>query len=199
MSKFKIKVKLTGFELEIEGDRQDIPALTRSVSKQLGGMIAPPSADLFEDAEIVPDTPAALPEAKKPAKKKRPSAAKSATSISKSEVAHAIELNKRSVESKYGTPKQQWSSGDKLLWLLYVADKEAGLQGLSSGQLKETFNKHYRTNGAVTAQNTADLRKKVISNPALLGKDTSKEPVTWYLTEAGLRHVEALIASPGKE
>lgn len=200
MSKFKIKVKLTGFELEIEGDRQDIPALTRSVSKQLGGMIAPPSADIFEDAEVLPNTVAALPEAKKPAPKKKrassPKGSKSGASSSKEVVTNIVELDARAIQEKYGTPRQQWASADKLMWLLYVVEKEVGMQGLSSAQLKETFNTYFKTTGAVTGQNVADLRKKVVSNPSLLGKDTGKEPVTWYLIESGIKHVEGLM-SPG--
>lgn len=197
MSKFKIKVKLTGFELEIEGDRQDIPALTRSLSKQLGGLISPPSADMFEDADVVPDTPLALPEspASKPApKKKRSATPKPKSNATSKGDAAPLELDGRNIESKYSSPRQQWATYDKLMWLLYVLEKENQLNAVTSIQLKDTFNKYFKISGEVTAQNVSDLKNKVNATPSLLGKDTSTDPVTWYIKDAGIKYVENLIS-----
>jgi hypothetical protein len=142
-----------------------------------------------------------LPEASKPApkRKRNPSPKSKPITTTKSDVANTLELDGRSVESKYSSPRQQWTAYDKLLWLLHVLDKEHQIQAATSLQLKDTFNKYFRSSGEVSAQNVSDLRKKVNATPSLLGKDTSVDPPTWYLKDAGVKYVETLIAGGAKE
>src|SRR5438067_2145714 len=47
MSKFHVKVKLQGFELEIQGNREDAPAIGRSIGEQFSAIISP-AVDILE-------------------------------------------------------------------------------------------------------------------------------------------------------
>src|SRR5947209_635258 len=41
MGKFRIRLKVQGFELEVDGDREDVPTITRAVSNQLQNLVIP--------------------------------------------------------------------------------------------------------------------------------------------------------------
>jgi hypothetical protein len=43
MSKFTVKVKLQGLEIEVEGTREDAPRLAQQIGKQLGGLLQAPA------------------------------------------------------------------------------------------------------------------------------------------------------------
>jgi hypothetical protein len=55
-SKFKITLKLQGFELQVEGSREDIPMLTKNVSAQLAGMLMPATNMVEGHAPVLPPT-----------------------------------------------------------------------------------------------------------------------------------------------
>src|SRR2546421_11696014 len=52
MSKFKMRLVVTGLELEIEGAREDVPEIARGVNQQLTGLIAPVARIAAESEEV---------------------------------------------------------------------------------------------------------------------------------------------------
>jgi len=42
MGKFRIRLKVQGLEVEVDGEREDIPAITSAVNSQLTAQVAPP-------------------------------------------------------------------------------------------------------------------------------------------------------------
>lgn len=43
MSKFTIKLKLQGLEMEVEGTKEDAPRIAQQIAKQLGGLLQTPA------------------------------------------------------------------------------------------------------------------------------------------------------------
>lgn len=41
MAKFRIRLKIQALELEVDGEREDIPAISAAVQKQLAGLVQP--------------------------------------------------------------------------------------------------------------------------------------------------------------
>ena len=183
MSKFKIKMKLTGFELEIEGSKDDIPNIQQALSQQLSGLLQPPAGLIEEttrpqmrtiEAEL-PDMP---PRSAKPRKRSSSSTTRSINA----ETEVTLENWPRDV-SKYVSPTQAWSTRDKALWLLYVAQEENIASEVSSIQIRDTFNLHYRQAKLINLSNiNRDLGR---IKGQLVGEDVKKTPPCWFLMEAG--------------
>lgn len=198
MSKFKVRMKLQGFELEIEGSREDVPLIAQNLSQQLSGLMAPTGAiiegETVEPARVAAvlspsaDQPSASSQAKRKPRK-RSSAAKPAN-----DVAETV-INWRHDSAKYGSPKQVWATSDKALWLLYVVKSETDNTELSGSQIADTFNKHFRQAGTIRNFNVnRDLGKlKVGKGASLVGEDTTKNPSRWFLTEAGEKKAQELV------
>ncbi|MFN8516487.1 MAG: hypothetical protein U0841_28680 [Chloroflexia bacterium] len=198
-NKFKISLKLTGFELQIEGSRDDVPLMAQAVGQQLTGMLMP-AADFIEGEVVEPKVPAlaaTIEPAVKPSRK-RPARSRTRTLTSaKPNPAPGNEsIDWTHNPEKWGNPKQQWNPTQKAMWLLYVVSKEANTSELTSRSIANTFNKHFRESGTILVQNVArDLgRRKKNSTPPELGNDTTKEPSTWFLTTAGIQEAEKLVA-----
>jgi hypothetical protein len=183
MSKFKIKMKLTGFELEIEGSKDDVPNIQQALSNQLSGLLQPP-AGLIEEAPrpemktIEAEPAATAPRSTKPRKRSTPSAPRSTGS----ETEVALDNWPRDV-SKYVSPTQAWSTREKALWVLYVAQEENIASEVSSIQIRDTFNLHYRQAKPINvSQINRDLGRM---KGQLVGEDVKKSPPCWFLMEAG--------------
>ncbi len=50
MAKFKVKLKITGFEMEVEGDRDDAAAISQGIASQFGSLMKP-AAEII-DGEV---------------------------------------------------------------------------------------------------------------------------------------------------
>jgi hypothetical protein len=98
--------------------------------------------------------------------------------------------------SKYGSPKQGWSTADKSLWLLYVVSQEAGVRELSGQRIVATFNKHFRQAGTIQIRYVSrDLGGlKVKKTPAPVAEDTTKTPSAWFLIDEGVKMAQSLVA-----
>lgn len=195
MSKFRMKLKLQGFELEIEGNREDASVIGRSIGEQISGMIAPTMN--IVDGEFTSST--AAPTSSTPAisddtpRRKAQRRARSTSASTERDSAPAVEL--RNDPSKYATPTQQWSTAEKAIWLLYVVKEANGISELGTAQIVKTFNTHFRQAKTIQHGNVnRDLGKLKITSPALVGEDTTKSPTKWFLTDEGVRKVQALIA-----
>lgn len=197
MAKFKLKFKLTGLEVEIEGDRQDAPQITAALANQLGGFLAPAAGILLEDqkpknlaaieAETVPshDVPK---KRKTSSRRSSPSKGGSVDTVEPISYSHDVE--------KYGNPHQTWSGTKKALWLLFVVNKQTTYTQTSAGVIAATFNKHFRQAGEIRPSNVSrdfgNLKTK--KKPAQVGEYTESSPSQWYLTSEGLKEAEKLVS-----
>jgi hypothetical protein len=103
MSKFRVKMKIQGFELEIEGAREDAALISRNVSQQMASFLKPTSGiiEIEPDQATPPQTNTnaqMLENSGNKARRRR----KSTGSPSESEAAPAMDY-KHSPE-KYGRP-----------------------------------------------------------------------------------------------
>lgn len=197
MSKFKVHLKLTGFELDIEGTRQDIPVIAHNIGQQLAGLIAPATGIVNGDVEEAqPRQPPATQyvEVVQPKRRKRRGSVP-ATAQAGETAKPANVLNWKHEAKKWSSPNQSWNTLNKALWLMYVAEQELQQSELSVRQIAETFNTHFKQSGAIRVPNvTRDLGNKKSGKEALVGENATVSPSRWYLTEAGKSHVTTLIA-----
>lgn len=184
MAKFKIKMKLTGLELDIEGSKEDIPLIAANLGQQLTGLLGPAAAIVAgEDATFgpTPSPPAPLPMVEEVRRrKKKLTTARSADASA--QLTHAP-VDFRHDPAKFGAPKQSWSTSEKSVWLLHVVEKE-----MSGKVIVATFNKHFRQAGLIDVSHTnRDLGRLKSKSPAIVGEDTTRNPSHWFLTEEGTR------------
>lgn len=203
MSKFRIRMKLTGFELEVEGTREDVPLIAQSLGRQLTGLLEP--ASQIVDGELLPNVKTASPAlstniAQDSTNRRKPR--RRAVGVAGTGVTGANEraaLDWRHDPQKYGTPRQEWSSSQKILFTLYVAGQETGVGDMTTGQIRATFNKHFRQAGQLLRQNMSrDLAKLKAGRKGEqpeVSEDTTKNPATWFLTEAGTRGAQQLVTA----
>jgi hypothetical protein len=197
MSKYKVKMKLQGFELEIEGAREDLPLITQNIGEQMSGFLKPSGA-IIEGVVISgaappqPVTPV-LPQIEEMRGRVRRRRSGTGTNESK-ESGPAIDWKHN--PAKYGMPKQDWNVAKKSLWLLYVVSEELKITELSAGQIAKTFNKHFKQAGSIRPSNVSrDLGKqKVGVTPSPVGEDNTKAPATWYLTDEGRKQAQTSVA-----
>ncbi len=107
MAKFKVSLKITGFELNIEGNRDDVPLLTQAVGQQFAGLLGP-AIDIVEgDVVEVSSKPAPLlveeKAAKKPARRRTPTSSVSHTNNGEKK---DVAIDWRHDTSKWGAPQQ---------------------------------------------------------------------------------------------
>lgn len=195
MSKFRVKMKLQGFELEIEGSREDASLIGRNIGEQISGILA--SGNHIIDGEVSSTAGAALTPGNllDDASKKR-GRRRSKTTVTGGERGNTLVIEFRHDPMKFGTPTQDWTTTQKAIWLLYVAKEVAGAAEMSTSQVVKTFNTQFRQAKTVTNSNVSrDLGKAKIASPSLVGEDNTKSPPTWFLTQEGVRRAQELIAT----
>jgi hypothetical protein len=166
MAKFKIKLKLQGLELEIEGSREEVPNITQNLGLN--------------------QTPR-----RQRTRRKRVQAQTTGESSAKEDA-----VDWEHDPSKYGSPKQGWSTADKSVWLLRVVLQEADINELSAQRIVATFNKHFRQAGPIRTQSVIrDLgRLTVNKTPSPVAGDSIKTPNQCFLIEEGVKTAQALVA-----
>src|ERR1700677_267835 len=102
MGKFKIHLKLQGLELDIEGDRWDMPAINNAVAREITGLIQPAAA-LTNGAES-PATPTTIEGETDNSKTQRNRKKPSGSRYSSETNGQAIDF--RHDSAKYGNPSQ---------------------------------------------------------------------------------------------
>lgn len=192
-NKVKFKLKITGFELEMEGTKESTALITSQVSQTLRGLISAPSLDEEPNNENgknnrVENAEAALVPTSTHSKRKRRQRPGNLSAQAESDVIDFIhEID------KYGMPSIKWSTSTKSLWLLYVVKQIAKKDAMTTKQIIETFNKHFKQ--AKTVANVGrDLGQLKLDTNYYVGEDTTKNPHEWYITESGEKHVQKLIA-----
>jgi len=197
MSKIKIKLRLQGFELDVEGERHDVASATQSISNQLANLMTPPNKIVSDnnsaaDREMIDVTPISPPDDRKPNRKKSGNTVRS----SGGKAAPAIDFIND--PARFGTPAQAWSLVQKAMWTLFVVGELKQVTSLSAGVISRTFNKHFRQSGEIRPSNISrDLGKmktKSGETPPLVGEDTTKTPSEWFLVEEGTRQVRELVS-----
>lgn len=192
MSKFRVRMKLTGLEIEIDGSRDDAAAITASIGQQMANLLQPVDS-IIDGAPLQPNLPGleTTPQTnvgKKSRKRRAPTA-------STNEGAEVIAIDFQHAPEKYGNPQQGWKTAEKSMWLLYVLKEAANVGEVSGRALSETFNKHFRQSGTITVSNTnRDLGRLKGEKPPALGEDASKNPPNWYLTDDGRKRAQMLVA-----
>lgn len=196
MSKFKVRLKIQGLELEIDGSREDVPAIAHSLQQQVGGLMNP--AGTMIEGELEPAKLAAVtvsPEAPAKARRRRrrPTQGGGAPNGESRASADAAKDFRHSPED-WGFPRQDWTTAVKSVWLLYVVEKQDGSKELTAKEIALTFNKHFKQAGAIKAHNvTRDLGKLKAQAPSQVSEDTGSTPSRWFLTTAGYQRAEELV------
>lgn len=184
MAKFHVRLKLQALELEIDGERADIPLITNVVEQQFKGLLVAPDAAADGQKQKVAETAATDASARGKAGRKGRSTRTS------SEASTPIEFRHNS--AKYGNPLQTWPVADKCIWLLYVIKDQAGTAEVSGAQLTATFNDQFKAAGRIHPPLlTRELAKAKGQNPAPVGEDKDR----WYLTDEGERRAKELVQS----
>ena len=190
MSKFKIKLELQAFKLEIEGSREDIPLITQNVAKQLTGLVQPPqgivgtapspstNGDDGAGQMLVNGKPYSKSKPRKPSKQSSPQKTES----------QIIDFQPDPLN--FGTPLQTWNTVQKAIWLMLLLKQEKSLTHSSPTLIAETFNKHFFTAGVLRPSNVSrDLKANKGSKDSWVGETDSG----LFLTDAGAKKAAELI------
>lgn len=194
MSKFKIHFKLQGLELDVEGTRDDLPAIGHSIGNQIASLIEPAiglSDGMPRNEQRAAPSLIVEADPRKKARRKKTSNGAATSDATDSSI------NWKHDSVKFGMPSQNWNTAKKAIWLLYVVKENLNRTSLTAKQISDAFNLNFKQAGAIQSFNvTRDLgNAKVKTKPAPVGEDTSKDPHQWYLTDAGVAQAQQLIAA----
>lgn len=199
MSEFKIKLKLTGLEVEVSGSQEDLPRLTSGVSDQLAGLLAP-SAGIV-DAEFSPSqqtvTPIVAAEAAERARSTRKRAKRTPRTVNEADNTPKW-VSIAQAPARFGTPMQGWSLREKSIWLLFVVQETTDVKEMTATQIEQTFNHYFRQAGTIRSSNVSrDLGRVKLAHKGelpLVVENTHTSPATWSLTDSGISKAKELVA-----
>jgi hypothetical protein len=185
MAKFHIRLKLEGLEVEVDGERQDIPLITSALEQQMTSLIRP--AETLTDGRkqlTAESSQAADAEVAKP----RSRSSRRAKGSGENASTQPIEFEHDA--SQFGNPVQGWSVTDKSIWLLYVLKKLKDCREVGGPCLAATFNQHFKSAGKLHPPNvTRELGRLKSAVPPLVGEDRD----LWFLTDEGTRKAQQLV------
>jgi hypothetical protein len=177
MSKFSVKIKLQGLEIEVEGSQDVAPRIAKQVGEQISALVKPPmliemgknSNGSIESAEDHDDKG-------KPKKKK--SSGGGGSKASADDVAFTHD------PSQHGSPQQGWTTTQKAIWLLHAVNSDKPLSGYSIAKI---FNKQFKSAGAINNGNVNKGfdKEKLKGATAPVGADMSDGTARYYLTDVG--------------
>jgi hypothetical protein len=150
MSKFSVKIKLQGLEIEVEGSQDVAPRIAKQVSEQIGTLMKPPmmiemgknNNGSFEAGDDHED---------RKSKKKKSGGGGGAGKSSPEDVV----INHDPVQ--HGSPSQEWTATQKAIWLLWVAESPNPLSG---GSITKAFNTYFKSAGAIITGNVNKALEK---------------------------------------
>jgi len=187
-------MKLQGFELEVEGSREDATLISNQVGKQIAGMLDIQDIIEGEASEKTSPPPLAPTIDAKPTKAPRKKRA-SGPSYTREEKEANKAISYSHDPSKYGNPSQNWKVVQKAVWLLYVLKEEKQGDTHPGLRLVNTFNEHFKQSGKITTSNVnRDLGRAKTQQPPLLGEDKVGKLGEWFLTDGGIRMAQELVA-----
>src|SRR5690242_17006749 len=128
MAKFKVRLKVQALELEIDGEREDLPLITSAVNRQF--------ATLVEPTEVIAELPK-LPgsngseSTSSEGGKGKPRKPRPPANRTPAEFAGPVDY--RHDSGKFGVPQQEWSIIEKVIWMLWVL-QQGGTKEYMAGQ-----------------------------------------------------------------
>ncbi|HVZ93855.1 MAG TPA: hypothetical protein VG797_05040 [Phycisphaerales bacterium] len=189
-NKFKMKFKVTGLELEIEGDRADIPLMTQNIGSQFVGLLEP-AANIAEGE---------APAVKKVANDAKPAAQiedKSTKGRGRRKIVNGGGGGSKSTitltpdHERWGAPSQDWTGTEKSIWLLKVLADGDHKGGATANEIANVFAEHFQTAGKLTRQNV-DSGLRGVANGAdalVVRQGTGK----FTLTQKGIAKATTLV------
>ena len=189
--KIKVRLKITGLELDFEGTQDDVPQVGRNLGQAISNLL---TAGPNLAGGQIPTVTVNAQDNGTPAGGGRRSpnrARRSGTKEDKRTVKWAYD------GQAYGLPRQSWSGNDKAIWILYVAEKTLNLNRMGASQIANTFNEHY--------QAAKRIHRGNVYNGLDALRSSEKTPVgktddgMFFLTEEGYKVVEKLINNPQAE
>ena len=190
MSKFKIKLKLTGLELEVEGTREDAPKIAARIGEQLSGFLQPTT--LLENSNgashrVIDAKVDGNGAGRKKRAGRKPSSA-SGTKLAVDEFTFVHD------SAKFGTPQMDWKTKQKAIWFLWIAGEQANIKQQTASSIANNFNKYFREAKTINNGNVGrDLeREKLKGTSAPVGSDVSDGTTKYFLTKAGIAMAERL-------
>lgn len=199
MPKLDIEFEITGLKLKIKGESDDVSGKVANLQNQVQNLMGT-VASLTQGAAATNGAPAAPPAAAPKQieaevsdaatnKQRRPSPLKGKTAALK---AKAIDFKHDA--DKYGFPKQEWSTAQKAMWLLYTLTNDGITTEMTAPVIAATFNKHFKSFKTILAHNVARDLAKEKGKTSAVNSDATKNPATWDLLETGKKQMAALIA-----
>jgi|HubBroStandDraft_6_1064221.scaffolds.fasta_scaffold926921_1 hypothetical protein len=205
MSKFKVNVKLSGYEVKlgsvefsVEGEREDAQKISHEIEKQLSGMIHAPT--VMTPTLITPSNGNSNQRAlegqlggddDRVAGRTRKSRKAGGSSGSRTPT-ESINLSHDS--ATYGSPQQSWTTVQKAIWFLHVVNKQANVPQMTANNITKNFNKYFRAAGAVHRGNVTKYleAERVKGQNATVGADMADGAAKYFLTQAGTAVAEKL-------
>jgi hypothetical protein len=199
MARTEFEFELTGLKIRYKGDRTGLPKVIEKFRSNFGGLIGSSEAlDLDVDANdpqrrLIFDAPAVAAKGEEEAETKGRKPAK--RNKSNGSPANQAAIDWTHDPGKWGNPRQEWGPTEKGIWLLYVVANETNAKNLAPGALAATFNKHFSESGPIRASNISrDFKRAKRQTPPAVHNDTTVDPPTWFLTQAGKQLAESLVA-----
>jgi len=188
MSKFTIKVKLQGLEIEVEGTREDAPKIAHRVGQQLSTLLQP--AALLTSGNGNPGAPLIDAEPEAEEKKKRRKAVGGSTKKLPTE---SVSLSHDS--ASYGSPQQSWTTTQKAIWFLYIVSKQANVTQMTGYSIAKNFNTYFRASGIIHGGNVSQglEKERLKGTNATVNADMSDGTAKYFLTQAGITMAEKLV------
>lgn len=186
MSKFRVRLKLQGLEIEVEGDREHAPEMAQNIGKQLAHVIQPialieapknGNGATIIDASEAPENVGRAP--------RRRRAVRTSTTASTGDSAATTWTHDA---QRFGTPRQDWKASQKIAWMLHVIEQANGQrQELRPGTIESLFNNKFKSAGLLRRQNIPrDLGNAQDQFGELEGK--------WFLKDKGHEEAERLVS-----
>jgi hypothetical protein len=186
MSKFTIKVRLQGLEIEVEGTREDAPRIANQLGKQIGGLLQAPAALASENGATTIDAEGVESDNGTGKKKKGKKGGSGQTKTSADDITFVP-------DSQHGSPQQGWTQAQKAIWFLYIVEKQTNVTQLTAYSIAKNFNKYFKVSGAIYAGNVMrGLEKERLKSPPTVGADQTSGTSKYFLVTAGKTLAEKL-------
>lgn len=182
MAKFRIRLKVQALELEIDGEREDLPLITSAVNRQFSTLVEP--AEVIADVPKLPSTNGSggNDDAKGKTGRRR-------TPPNRTPAELAGPVDYRHDPAKFGVPNQGWSIIEKVIWMLWVL-QHTGTKEYAAGQIVATFNHNFKAAGKLHPPHVPrELQRAKVEVPTPIGEDKER----WYLTAEGERQAKDLV------
>jgi hypothetical protein len=200
--------EITGLKLKIKGDPGDASGRVADLQRQVQGLMSTINS-LVQQGAGTPPLPLPAENGKSAAKllqvgSERPPSENSApwdgvrrrqprknAPSNPRQRADAIDFKHDA--DQYGFPKQNWTTAQKAMWMIYVLAENGEIKEFSASVIAATFNKHFKSFGTILAQNVLRDLGKEKGKSGAVNSDASQDPMKWYLLEAGKKQIPGLI------